>query len=86
MSQHDQSARKPTTPGGFWTSRAGLTLVAFLAVAGLLLAYEHRVHLFTGSWALIVLLGLCVIMHAFMHGGHGSHGGDRRATGGDDER
>lgn len=79
MSEHHHSADKPTGPGGFWTSRVGLTLITFLGVAGLLLAYEHRVHLFTGSGLLVVLLALCVVMHFFMHaghGGHGSHGGD----------
>lgn len=39
------------------------------------LAYEHRVHLFTGTAVLIALLALCVGMHFFMHGGHAGHGG-----------
>jgi len=56
---------------GFLGSRAGLALLAFLAVAGLLLAYEHRVHLFTGDGVLLVLLLVCVGMHLFMHAGHG---------------
>lgn len=77
MSSHDHSGRPNPPPGGFWTSRAGVILVAFLAFAGLLLAYEHRVHLFTGEIALLALLALCVGMHLFMHGGHGGHGGGR---------
>ncbi|MCV0371756.1 MAG: DUF2933 domain-containing protein [Filomicrobium sp.] len=40
-----------------------------LAVAALLLAYEHRIHIFTGN-VLLILLALCIGMHHFMHGGH----------------
>ena len=61
----------PQLHKGFLGSRAGLALLAFLAVAGLLLAYEHRVHLFTGDGVLLVLLLVCVGMHLFMHAGHG---------------
>lgn len=75
MSEHDHSAHKPPASGSFWTSRAGIVLITFLAIAGLLLVYEHRVHLLTGSGFLIVLLAVCVIMHMFMHSGHGGHGG-----------
>lgn len=55
-------------------SRAGVALLAFLAAGGFLLAYEHRVHLFTGNGILFGLLAACIGMHLFMHGGHGSHG------------
>ena len=59
-------------------SRGGVVLVAFLAVGGFLLAYEHRVHIFTGNGILIGLLAVCIGMHVFMHGGHGQGGeGDR---------
>ncbi len=60
---------------GFWKSRSGIVLIGFLAVVGFLLAYEHRVHLFTGDAMLIALLGFCIIIHLFMHGGHGSDEG-----------
>jgi len=78
MSNQDHSANEPPPPESFWKSRSGMVLITFLAVAGLLLAYEHRVHIFTGSGILIALLALCVGMHMFMHGGHGSHGGGHR--------
>ena len=80
MSDHDHSAPKPKPSGSFWTSRTGVVLIAFLAVAGLLLVYEHRAHVFTGNGILIALLALCVGMHLFMHGhgGHGGHGGGDR--------
>jgi len=75
MSDHDHTGHKPQPRGSFWTSRAGVALLTFLAVAGLLLAFEHRVHIFTGNGGLIALLAFCVGMHFFMHGGHGGQGG-----------
>lgn len=58
---------------GFLTSRAGLVLLAFLAVAGYFLWAEHRAHLIASlPW---LLLGGCVLMHLFMHHGHAGHGG-----------
>lgn len=62
-----------TTPpaGGFWRSRAGMALIVFAVIAGLLLAFEHRIHLLTGDGLLLVFLALCVGVHLFMHGGHG---------------
>lgn len=74
MSGHDHSGSGPRPTERFWSSRFGVALIVFLAVAGLLLAYEHRVHLLTGEGVLVALLALCVAMHFFMHGGHGGHG------------
>jgi len=81
MNNRDHPMHPQTTPG-FWRSRTGVALIAFLAVAGLLLVYEHRVHIFTGDALLIGLLLLCIGMHFFMHGGHGGHG----RHGGDGDR
>tara|TARA_R110000787_G_scaffold43549_3_gene106736 strand:+ start:1581 stop:1823 length:243 start_codon:yes stop_codon:yes gene_type:complete len=61
----------------FLKSRAGIVFLAFLAISGFLLAYEHRMHLFSGTGILVALLAVCVGMHLFMHGGHGGHGGGR---------
>ena len=69
----------------FLKSRAGVVLIAFLAVAGFLLAYEHRAHIFTSNGIIIGLLALCVVMHLFMHGGHGGHGGGHGHHGPDSE-
>lgn len=65
----------------FWRSRAGIVVLVFLGVAGFLLLYEHRAHVFTGNGILIGLLALCVGMHLFMHGGHGGHGGGHNHDG-----
>ena len=59
----------------FWKSRAGISLLVALAIAALLLGYEHRVHLLAGNGLLVLLLLGCGVMHLFMHGGHGGHGG-----------
>jgi len=69
--KHDQSHKEPETREGFWRSRTGIGLVFFLAVTALLLGYEHRMHLFTGNAFVVLLLLGCVVMHFFMHGGHG---------------
>lgn len=54
-------------------SKAGLVLTAFLVIAGALLLTEHRAHVL----GLLVWLPLlaCPLMHVFMHGGRGHHGG-----------
>ena len=55
------------------SARTRLTLTAFLGVAALLLVYEHRAHVLTGTAVLVGLLALCVGMHLFMHR-HTDHG------------
>ena len=73
MIDQDHSQHRRVAPkGGFWRSRTGIALIVFLAAASFLLVYEHRAHLLTGSWLLVVLLLLCVGMHFFIHGGHGN--------------
>ncbi len=69
---------------GFFHSlrfRYGLGLAVFLAVAGYFLWEEHEAHIL-GNLPLILLLGACVGMHSFMHGGHGGgHGSDDDKSG-----
>jgi heme/copper-type cytochrome/quinol oxidase subunit 4 len=75
MMNDDEHLRHQSRPGGgFWKSRTGTVLIAFLAIAGFLLVYEHRVHIFAGDALLIILLAVCIGMHLFMHHGHGGHG------------
>ncbi len=82
MNTHDEH---PETVGpvstGFWRSRAGISLVVAFAVGGLMLGYEHRVHILGSDWLLWLPLLLCVGMHFFMHGGHGGHGGKHGGDG-----
>ena len=76
MSLHDDCGHRDQ--GSFFTSPAGLVLIGFLVIAGILLFTEHRAHVL-GVLIWLPLL-LCPLMHLFMHGhgGHGGHGqGDR---------
>ena len=59
----------------FLRPHTGTFLIIALAFGGLLLSYEHRVHIFASDWILWLPLLICVGMHFFMHGGHGGHGG-----------
>jgi hypothetical protein len=70
MTHEQQSSRV-----GWFTSKANWVLVGFLAIIGFLLLMEHRAHVL-GALPIIILLLACVVMHRFMHGGHGGdHGG-----------
>jgi hypothetical protein len=74
MSLDDHSAHRHS----FFTSPAGVVLLGFLIVAGVLLFTEHRAHVL--GVLLYAPLVLCPLMHFFMHGhgGHGSHGQEDR--------
>jgi DUF2933 family protein len=52
-------------------SKAGLVLVGCLIIAFALLFTEHRAHVL-GLFIWLPLLA-CLLMHVFMHGGHGHH-------------
>ena len=64
---HDQAK---STSG--W-SRGKIVLIAFLVIAGFYLVAEHRAHVF--AVLPFLLLPACLLMHVFMHGGHGAHAG-----------
>lgn len=53
--------------------RFKITLAIFAVIALVLLWGEHKVHLL-GALPWLILLA-CPLMHIFMHGGHGNHGG-----------
>ena len=62
----------------FLMSRFGLVLAGFLAVAGYFLWTEHQAHVIAAlPW---ILVGGCLLMHVFMHRGHGAHGGHDSAA------
>ena len=55
-------------------SGSGLVVVGFLAVGGYFLWAEHQAHVLI-YLPLILILGVCLGMNFFMHGGHGGgHG------------
>lgn len=54
---------------GFLRTRSGIVLLGFLAVAGFFLITEHTAHVLGALPYLLV--GGCLLMHMFMHAGHG---------------
>ena len=68
--EHSQHNAEPT---GFWRSRYAIGLLVMGGVAVYFLMSEHRAHFFAALPFLLLLA--CPLMHVFMHGGHGSHGG-----------
>ena len=79
----------PDTSGpGFFSSlrfRYGLGLLVFLAIAGYVLWEEHEAHIL-GNLPLILILGACLGMHFFMHGGHGGNHGSHHDESAEDDR
>ena len=55
--------------------RYGLVLLALIAAAGYLFWDSHQTHILE-YLPLVLGLGLCLGMHAFMHGGHGGKSKD----------
>jgi Flp pilus assembly protein TadB len=65
---------------GWYRSRTGLVLLAFLAIAAFFLVTEHRAH--TLSALPFLLLLLCPLLHLFLHGRHGGgHAGHGSSPG-----
>lgn len=87
MSTHHPHGASPGSPSSFWRTPGGTVLGVFLAIAGLLLIFEHRAHVF-GDWVLFLPLLICIGMHFFMHGSHGGHNHDHhgRQDGDDNAR
>ena len=79
--QHDQQPGQMTAPP-FWRSRYAIGLVVFGAIAMYFLLSEHRAH-FISALPFLLLLA-CPLIHIFMHGGHGRHGGDHAHLEGDE--
>jgi len=62
--------------GKWLRSRTGMVFIAFLAIAAFFLITEHTAHFF--GFLPYALLLLCLLLHLFMHSGHGGndiHGG-----------
>jgi hypothetical protein len=58
--------KENVTLGRFSKLRTATILLAFLAIGGVLLTYEHRVHLFMSNEGLLGVLAVCVIMVLFI--------------------
>ena len=64
--QKEKSGARKFTP-------ASVVLYGFLALAAFYLIAEHRAHLL--GWLPWLLILACPLLHVFMHGKHGGHGG-----------
>ncbi len=51
-----------------------IALFVFIAIIAFFLIAEHWAHIL-GLPPLFLVLGICILMHLFMHGGHGGGGG-----------
>ena len=71
---HHTDKAETSEPVRFWRSRAGTYLIIAIVIGGLLLGYEHRVHILGSGLLLWLPLLFCVGMHFFMHGGPGGRG------------
>jgi len=58
----------------FWGAPTGIATIGLIGIVGYFVITEHRQHVFDA--VPFLLLGVCVLMHVFMHGGHrhGVHG------------
>jgi hypothetical protein len=57
----------------WWKNRNRLAFVAFLVIAGYFIWREHEAHI--TPYLIWILLIACLLLHGFMHGGHGHGGG-----------
>ena len=72
MPSHEHAEHQDHPEKPFLVSRAGLVLLGFLVIGGILLFTEHRAHVLGAMFWLLPFA--CLLMHMFMHGGHGGHG------------
>ncbi len=72
--------------GNFWKTPIGTALIAVFIVAAFLVGYDHRAHLLTEYGLLVGLLLICIVMHIFMHHGHGAHRGEQGGIPSRDDR
>jgi hypothetical protein len=84
MSLHDPEERPAAERRSFASIRFGIVLLGFIIIAGVLLFTEHGAHVFGALFYALPLV--CLLMHMFMHGGHGAHGGRENQGGHTRER
>ncbi len=70
MQHSDDSTERANWP----PSRATIVLILFLGIAAFFLITEHTAHVF--GVLPYAVLPVCLLMHFFMHGGHGHQHGD----------
>ena len=68
MNKSDMKSTKTNTP--WWRNRNRFAFIVFTVIAGYFLWTEHEAHI--TPYLVWILLGACLLMHGFMHGGHGA--------------
>jgi hypothetical protein len=68
-----------STRQSFFAGPAGWVFCGFVAIALFFLIAEHSAHLgFVVPYLPLALVGLCVVLHSYMHGlGHGRHSDEK---------
>jgi hypothetical protein len=72
MTEHNDRSPRDEPLKSFLRRPAGLALCAVLAISGVILLLDHRVHVLASA-PLLLPLAACLLMHMFMHRGHGGH-------------
>jgi len=72
MTRNTENSRGGGAFKSFLRRPVGLTLCAALLVGGVLLVFALRGEIPSGA-AFLLLPVLCLLMHLFMHRGHGGH-------------
>ncbi len=60
---------KPEEGRSWWRTRNGIATALLIVLISLYLVTEHLMHIYQALP--LLLLGGCVLMHLFMHRGHG---------------
>jgi hypothetical protein len=69
MNHEHEHYHKPQSGGSWWLTRNGIATALLIAIIGIYLLTEHLMHVFEAlPW---LILGGCLLMHLFMHHGHG---------------
>jgi hypothetical protein len=67
------TARQFLNSNGWFRSRNSTTLLVLLAIAAVFVLKDHKAHVLAALPYLVLLL--CPVLHFFMPGRHGKHGG-----------
>lgn len=74
MNAHNNSGETESVLGRLLRSKLGFVFMATAAAGAAVLTYLHLHHIPREYILIAALLAICVGVHGFAHGGHGSHG------------
>ena len=79
MHSEHEDYHKPRSGKRWWQTRNGIATALLLAIVAVYLATEHLMHIYQALP--LLLLGGCLLMHLFMHHGHGGSHKDKDEEG-----